>query len=80
MTDFVAAEEYPVIPFHIRDESGEVVFRDSLTFPTMVALRNASAAERQAMMRQRYEAHQALLAAEPREEPVEPEDVPPEGA
>ena len=75
------SEEYPVIPFHFRDDNGDIIFRDSLTFSSMSELRNASAAERQAMMNERFNAYLDLLAAAAREVPepepeAEPEVVP----
>jgi len=48
-------EEQPILPFSVKDEDGNVVYRDSLTFPDVTAMRNASKAEREEAMQQRYE-------------------------
>lgn len=53
-------EETPKVDFSITDESGEVVFRDSIVFTSMAELRNTSQAEREAIMQERY---QNFLAA-----------------
>lgn len=74
-TEAELSEEYPVIPFHFRDDKGDIIFRDSLTFSSMSELRNTSTAERQVMMNERYNAYLDILAAAAREVP-EPEPEP----
>lgn len=65
-------EECVQVPFNYKDENGNVIFRDSLTF-TLSEYRNISAAEREAMMQTRYE-NWLYTKANPVEESVLPEE------
>ena len=47
-------EEVPKVDFAVKNEQGDVIFRDALVFRTMSELRNCSLAEREAMMQERY--------------------------
>lgn len=86
-TEAELSEEYPVIPFHFRDDKGDIIFRDSLTFSSMTELRNTSTAERRVMMNERYNAYLDMLAEAARAVPIpepeaepEPEAAPTDGA
>lgn len=50
-------EENVQLPFTIKDENGQVLFRDALIFQSVSELRNTSEQERQTLMNARYQAH-----------------------
>lgn len=56
-------EEAIQLPFIAKDQDGNPIFRDALTFESITDLRNTSKAEREAMMQQRYDGWQAAIEA-----------------
>lgn len=48
-------EEQPILVFSVKDDDGNVVYRDSITFRNITEMRNTNQAERQTLMQARYQ-------------------------
>ena len=48
-------DEAPKVDFSVKDENGNVVYRDAIVYSSMAELRNDSEAERQAKFQERYD-------------------------
>lgn len=64
-------EETPKVDFEVKDENGEVVYRDSITYPSMADLRADSKEEREAKFQERYE-NWLAVSTTPTEEVIPP--------
>lgn len=53
-------EEIPKVDFTVKDENGNVIYRDAIVYESMAELRADSAAERQAKFQERYDNWVAL--------------------
>lgn len=53
-------DEIPQIVFEVKDDNGNVIYRDSITYSSMAELRADSKAEREAKFQERYD--QYLIA------------------
>lgn len=67
-------EEIPKVDFAVKDDNGNVVFRDSIVYGTMAELRNDSVVEREAKFQQRYDNWLTAINTPPEETPP-PEEV-----
>ena len=48
-------DETPQVVFEVKDDDGNVIYRDAITYATMAELRQDNAAERQVKFQQRYD-------------------------
>lgn len=64
-------EEAPVLPFTIKDAEGNILFRDSIHFDSVTELRNASHAERETLMQERYQTYLDFIEQQANIAPVE---------
>lgn len=53
-------EETPKVDFSVKDENGNIVYRDAIVFNSMAELRNTSQAEREVLFQERYDNWVAL--------------------
>lgn len=63
-------DETPQVVFEVKDENGEVVYRDAITYASMAELRADSQAEREAKFQERYENY-LIAKSTPTETPEE---------
>lgn len=63
-------DETPQVVFEVKDENGEVVYRDAITYASMAELRADNAQERQAKFQARYDAY-VIAKNTPTEPPEE---------
>ena len=62
------------IPFNFKDDSGHIIYRDSLTFESIEEYEALSEEERQTLIHERYDNWLAIVNM-PFEEPVLEEEV-----
>lgn len=63
-------DEIPQVIFEVKDDEGNVIYRDAITYATMAELRADSKAEREAKFQERYDAYLVAINT-PTEPPVE---------
>lgn len=62
-------EETPKVDFEVKDDDGNVIYRDSITYASMAELRNDNTLERQAKFQARYD-QWLIVSSTPTESPI----------
>lgn len=63
-------DEIPQVVFEVKDDNGNVIYRDSITYTSIAELRADSKAEREAKFQERYDQY-LIAVSTPTEPPVE---------